>query len=264
MIGGVRVGNYEEFINNIIKTRGRFACGNEYHERHHIKPKCMGGTNDEDNLVDLFAREHFIAHKLLAQENPKNDSLIYAWSCMAFVKSSNQERYELSAEEYEEARKAISVVMHNRIITDETRENMKKASQAKVQNPEYIQKQKDSHKGLQAGEKNPMFGKKHTEETRIKIGLATTERAKNTDWCKKIGDANRGENSARCHPVYCPELNEYFWGAKEVEDKYNILATSVLRCCRGGRKHAGKHPITGTPLSWISMKNKNNNNTNNT
>lgn len=258
------MGNYEEFINNIIETRGRFACGNEYHERHHIKPKCMGGTNDEDNLVDLFAREHFIAHKLLAQENPKNDSLIYAWSCMAFVKSSNQERYELSAEEYEEARKAISVVMHNRIITDETRENMKKASQAKVQNPEYIQKQKDSHKGLQAGEKNPMFGKKHTEETRIKIGLATTERAKNTDWCKKIGDANRGENSARCHPVYCPELNEYFWGAKEVEDKYNILATSVLRCCRGGRKHAGKHPITGTPLSWISMKNKNNNNTNNT
>lgn len=256
--------NYEEFINNIIETRGRFACGNEYHERHHIKPKCMGGTNDEDNLIDLFAREHFIAHKLLAQENPKNDSLIYAWSCMAFVKSSNQERYKLSAEEYEEARKAISVVMHNRIITDETRENMKKASQAKVQNPEYIQKQKDSHKGLQAGEKNPMFGKKHTEETRIKIGLATTERAKNTDWCKKIGDANRGENSARCHPVYCPELNEYFWGAKEVEDKYNILATSVLRCCRGGRKHAGKHPITGTPLSWISMKNKNNNNTNNT
>ena len=255
---------YADFISNILETRGRFACGNEYHERHHIVPKCLGGLDEKDNLIDLFANEHFIAHKLLAQENPEKTGLIYAWSCMAFVKGSNQERYELTAEEYEEVRKAISEVMHNRIITDEARENMRKASQAKVQNPEYIQKQKSSHKGLQAGENNPMFGKNHTEEARIKIGASTSERAKNADWRKSIGDANRGAKNARCHPVYCPELDEYFWGAQEVEDKYNILATSVLRCCRGKRKHAGKHPITGIPLSWISMKNKDNNNINNT
>jgi hypothetical protein len=30
---------YQEFIDNILNTRGRFSCGNEYHERHHIKPK---------------------------------------------------------------------------------------------------------------------------------------------------------------------------------------------------------------------------------
>ena len=258
------MGEYEKFINNIIKTRGRFACGEEYHERHHITPKCLGGKDENDNLIDLFAKEHFIAHKLLAQENPDKDSLVYAWSCMAFVKGNHQERYELTAEEYEEARKAISEVMRNRIITEETREKMRKASQAKVKNPEYIQKQKSSHKGLQAGENNPMFGKKHTETTRKKIGLATIERAKNDDWRKMIGDANRGKKNARRHPVYCPELDEYFWGAQEVEDKYNILATSVLRCCRGKRKHAGKHPVTGIPLSWISMKNTNNNEINNT
>jgi len=108
-----------------------------------------------------------------------------------------------------------------------------------------------------------MFGKKHTESAREKIGRATSERAKNADWRKQIGDANRGEKNARCHPVYCPELNEEFWGAKAVEDKYHIPATSVLRCCRGRRKHAGKHPTTGVPLSWISRRNKNNN-TNNT
>ena len=47
---------YEEFINNILETRGRNGCGDEYHETHHIVPKCMGGSNDEDNLIDLFAR----------------------------------------------------------------------------------------------------------------------------------------------------------------------------------------------------------------
>lgn len=78
---------YNEFIQNVLNTRGRFACGDEYHERHHIIPKCMGGTNDEENLVDLFAREHFLAHKLLAQENPNNNSLVYAWGCMAWAKT---------------------------------------------------------------------------------------------------------------------------------------------------------------------------------
>lgn len=47
---------YIEFINDILKTRGRFNCGDEYCERHHILPKCMGGGNERDNLIDLYAR----------------------------------------------------------------------------------------------------------------------------------------------------------------------------------------------------------------
>ena len=78
---------YNEFIHNILETRGRFACGNEYHERHHIIPKCLGGLDEKDNLIDLFAKEHFIAHKMLAEENPENDGLVFAWCCMAFAKN---------------------------------------------------------------------------------------------------------------------------------------------------------------------------------
>lgn len=37
-----------------------------YFERHHIKPRCVGGSDDEDNLVLLTGREHFVAHCLLA------------------------------------------------------------------------------------------------------------------------------------------------------------------------------------------------------
>lgn len=70
---------YAEFIQNILNTRGRFACGDEYHEQHHIVPRCMNGTNDEENLIDLYAREHYEAHRLLALENPENEKLVYAW-----------------------------------------------------------------------------------------------------------------------------------------------------------------------------------------
>ena len=46
---------YEEFIQNILETRGRFGCGDEYHESHHIVPRCMGGEDNKENLIDLFA-----------------------------------------------------------------------------------------------------------------------------------------------------------------------------------------------------------------
>ena len=100
---------YKDFIQNILDTRGRFNCGDEYCERHHIQPKCLGGTNDQENLIDLFAREHFIAHKLLAEENPNEIKLIQAYNIMAFAHNDDQsQRYALTPQEYEEARIIIS------------------------------------------------------------------------------------------------------------------------------------------------------------
>ena len=95
---------YNEFIQNILDTRGRFGIPKgEYKERHHIIPKCIGGTDEEDNLIDLYAREHFEAHKLLMLENYGNYKLANAFSNMAFKKSNTTDR-ALSPEEYEEAR----------------------------------------------------------------------------------------------------------------------------------------------------------------
>ena len=38
----------------------------------------MGGTNNNDNLVDLYAREHFVAHQLLVKLYPEINGLVYA------------------------------------------------------------------------------------------------------------------------------------------------------------------------------------------
>lgn len=95
---------YNEFIQNILDTRGRFGIPEgEYKERHHIIPKCIGGTDDEENLIDLYAREHFEAHKMLMLENYNNYKLANAFSNMAF-KTSNTTNRLLTPEEYEEAR----------------------------------------------------------------------------------------------------------------------------------------------------------------
>jgi hypothetical protein len=34
----------------------------EYTESHHIIPRCMNGTDDIENLVNLTPEEHYIAH----------------------------------------------------------------------------------------------------------------------------------------------------------------------------------------------------------
>lgn len=46
-----------------------------YHEIHHIIPKCMGGSNDKDNLVMLTAKEHFVCHLLLEKMYPQEKGL---------------------------------------------------------------------------------------------------------------------------------------------------------------------------------------------
>lgn len=38
-----------------------------YYEAHHIVPKCMNGSNDASNIVNLTFREHYMAHLLLAK-----------------------------------------------------------------------------------------------------------------------------------------------------------------------------------------------------
>ena len=174
---------YEEFIQNILDTRGRHGCGDEYHEEHHIKPKCMNGTNDEDNLIDLFAREHFIAHKLLAEENPDNNKLTYAWWRMCNRQNYNKDFFNITPEEYEEAKIALSNVAKSRTGKDNPNYgNHKLAGKnhpmygnhkfAGKNNPNYgnywTEEQRKKHSDKLSGENHPMYGKTHSEETKKK------------------------------------------------------------------------------------------------
>ena len=47
-------------------------------------------------------------------------------------------------------------------------------------------------KGLQAGEKNPMFGKNHSEKTKKKMSVSI-RKSMTSDVCKKISDSKKGK-----------------------------------------------------------------------
>ena len=58
---------YTRWYNNIILASIPRNLKNQYTERHHIIPKCLGGSNDKNNIAILTAREHFVCHLLLTK-----------------------------------------------------------------------------------------------------------------------------------------------------------------------------------------------------
>lgn len=60
------INKYHRWYYNIINHRLNIPATG-YIEKHHILPKCLGGSNAQNNLVLLTAREHFICHLLLVR-----------------------------------------------------------------------------------------------------------------------------------------------------------------------------------------------------
>lgn len=85
-----------------------------YCEEHHIVPKCLGGSNSKENLVELTAREHFICHLLLTKMSSMRN-LKYGLYMMTVRNKHHEERYIPSSRVYEIVKKANS---------DATRERM--------------------------------------------------------------------------------------------------------------------------------------------
>lgn len=88
--------NYQKIYNNLInRALNRNIDTNEYYEKHHIIPKCMDGIDDSSNIVQLTAREHYIAHGLLVKINKNNHKyfkkLLYSFRYMS-VDSHNGNR----------------------------------------------------------------------------------------------------------------------------------------------------------------------------
>lgn len=83
--------NYGKIYNRIIElAQSRIPDG--YVERHHIIPRCMGGTDEVSNLVSLSPEEHFLCHVLLIKMYPTEPNLIFAVQkmCRTYSETCNR------------------------------------------------------------------------------------------------------------------------------------------------------------------------------
>ena len=240
---------YEEFINNILETRGRNGCGEEYHETHHIVPKCMGGSNDKENLIDLFAREHFEAHRLLALENSDVRGLQFAWWNMSTVIREDMHRYKITAEEYEEVRTIISKLNsgennpnYGKHMSDEAKNKLSISAKKRWKNDEYRNAQSERGK-LLIGENNPNYGNhKLVGRNNPNYGKSMTKEQK-----EKISATRKGKYAKGNHPraMVIVQLNqnliliEAYSCSMEASEKLHIDNSTIGKCCKGIRETAG-------------------------
>ncbi len=77
--------NYKQIYDNLVE-RGRNRILKEYKEKHHIIPRCLGGSDDASNLVELTPEEHYLCHLLLVKIYPNDIRLIRA---AMFMTASN-------------------------------------------------------------------------------------------------------------------------------------------------------------------------------
>jgi hypothetical protein len=154
----------------IARAKNRILKG--YKEKHHIIPRCLGGSDDIDNLVNLTAREHFIIHKLLYMIYPNNNKLFYAYRMMAMQPTNvkTERAYSISNYEYERLR----IEHAYRVSLDK--------------------------KGKKYG--TGMLGISHTKLSKEKIRTANLGKVISTETKQKMRDAQLGKTKKRWSKIY--------------------------------------------------------------
>lgn len=222
---------YHDFIQNILNTRGRFGCGEEYHERHHIIPRCMDGNDEDDNLIDLFAREHFEAHRLLALENPNVKKLTFAWWMMSHTNKSNKQNkryYLISADEYEEAKKYFSNAIKGTKASEETRRKLSEIKKGKPPSDYAIQRAIEVRKGVSLTQEH----REHLSESHKGVPLSDEHKEK-----IKLGSINKvGVVQISLIDDLIIRKYESIAQASEIT---GIDRASISKCAKGERKTAG-------------------------
>ena len=137
--------NYSQVYSNIV-SRAKSRPRPPIVESHHIIPKSIGGTDSEDNLVDLTPKEHFLCHLLLVKmySGKEKQKMVFAIWAMMNLCNKHQHRKKIKGRLYESLR------------------------------IEFLKSQKD-----RAGENHPLKGKKtgrtkedFTDEWKAKISAA--------------------------------------------------------------------------------------------
>lgn len=210
-------------------------------------------TLEECNVDQLDDKEQFYISEMKVQDDTFGYNIEPGGFLNRVISDTTKSKISQSLKGRifsKEHRQKIGQANRRREITDETRKKMSDnhADFSGKNHPNYGKHLSDetkrkmiANRNTPKGEAHHNYGKTFSEETKAKM------RANHADFS--------GSNHPQCRPVYCPELNREFWGAKEAELELGIDASYISACLGGKQKSAGKHPLTGEKLHWVDINN---------
>lgn len=161
--------NYQRHYDALMaRARDRVLAG--YKERHHVVPRCLGGGNAKANIVELTAREHFVAHCFLARIHGGG-----LW--VALIRMSGNAKRYINGHLYEAAKRRWAAEIQGN--TFGLGHKKSKAARRRISE-------------AQLGEKNHAFGKRLSAEHVRKVAAAMSARRLSPEHRARIAAALRG------------------------------------------------------------------------
>lgn len=141
--------DYSAIYARLIK-RAENRSLNGYSERHHVIPRCLGGSDDLSNIVRLTPEEHYVAHQLLVKMNQGHAGLL--WAAIAMTSGGSTDRRS-----------------GNKLYGWLKQEFARRQTGSKRWSNEVKSRIGAASKKRNQGENHPMYGRKHSPETLAKL-----------------------------------------------------------------------------------------------
>lgn len=175
--------NYQKIYDALVQKRRENPLDkkNQYCESHHIIPRSLGGTNELENIVNLTAREHYVAHKILVkaylqQYGMESEQYKKMASALFFMTNSKRWCGKISSRMYDEIKTAVAKKQYENNIGERNpmfgRDWREGKTQEEIEQHHLRIKQewenRDEHKKAEfrrkcslrsSGKNNPMYGK---------------------------------------------------------------------------------------------------------
>lgn len=230
--------NYKKIHDYIIERARNRKPLTGYTEKHHIIPKCMGGSDDKENLVELTAREHFIVHKLLCEIYPQERGLYYSLWCMmnGYVSEYHKRDYKISSREYQRLREK-----HSNLISGDNNPSKKLYVRKKLSKilsgrgngmygKSHTKAQKNKWKNERRGKNNPNYKNYWTDKQKNKMSKKKIEYYKNNPYM--YSGANHAlAKSAKCLQDDCCD-NKIYDTITECAEIHNKTIANISAHCR--------------------------------
>lgn len=239
--------NYSKHYNALI-DRAKVRTLGGYYERHHIVPKCLGGTDDFTNIVNLLPEEHLVAHLLLCKMHQSHRGLAAAAMFLTSMGRASNKKYG-----WLKRRMAETMSGENH--------HLRKNENARLANQKYMRSDRNPQRANpRCGERHHFFGKKNpfewTKESREKIAVSKRGR-KNPmfelpPWQNPASTGEALKMWSRADEVLAVHLANPTWGYSRISRAMNLDAPHR---CQGilHKIKNGWNPLLDD--IWLSWKN---------